>query len=135
MTEEERYFRTYDTAGNLMNTKGQIFQQTFFDTIVANKGVPFSQEWVVADISHIDDTKHMEMNDINMYYVISDLSGKLNITDTIRTRSDSTGMEWRKSLKIKGAHKFQAVAYLLDNNNIEMDTSHFTVMIKEENER
>lgn len=126
----ERYFRAYNTASNLINTKGHIFQQTFFDTIMANKDEPFSQKWIVADVSHIDDTEHMEMTDINMYYVVSDFSNKLNIADTIRTRSDSTGMEWKKSLKIKGVHKFQAVAYLLDNNSVEMDTSHFTVIVK-----
>ena len=129
LKEEIRYLRKYDVSGDLISKNGRIFQETFHREIDANVGDTFTQSWITPDLSHLKQV------DVDQYYVVSTLTSNENYQDTIYTESDSTVTRWHSSLKEIGVYEIQAIAYLVESDHVETDTSTFKVKINDKDER
>ncbi|UII26757.1 hypothetical protein LVD15_26260 [Fulvivirga maritima] len=114
------YQRSYDEKGDLISKRGRIFLAQFFNKITLHPNEPFEQAWLIPAPSR---TKQI---DVEQHFVIYGPNTK----DTVYIHPDSLVTRWNDSLSDIGTYKYEAVAYLIENGNTELDTSTFIVEIK-----
>ncbi|WP_084373889.1 toxin-antitoxin system YwqK family antitoxin [Reichenbachiella faecimaris] len=115
------YQRNYDLEGNLTSKRGRLFLTKFYDSIRGTRNEEIEQAWLTPAPSGVDQIQ------VEQHFVIYGQESK----DTIYIHSDSLVTRWNKVFPEIGIYEFEAVAYLIEGNNIETDTSKFTVEIVE----
>lgn len=125
LREKAMYSRKYNINGKLLQCKGRVFQAMVNKAIQARKGNEFSQGWITPDPSHYRQLK------LKQFVIISNLTDPTIPRDTVYPKSDSTVTRWSSKIQSSGEYKYQAVAFILENGNIETDTSNFKVIVQE----
>ena len=125
LREKAMYSRKYNINGKLIKRKGRVFQAIFNKAIQTRKGIKLSQGWITPDPSHYRQLK------LKQFVIISNRTAPTIPRDTVYPKSDSTVTRWSSRIQLPGEYKFQAVAFILENGNIETDTSNFKVIVQE----
>lgn len=115
------YQRKYDVEGNLTSKRGRLFLAKFNDPINGTSKEPIEQAWLTPAPSGT------EQINVEQHFVIYGLNTK----DTVYIHPDSLVTRWTKILPETGTYEYEAVAYLVEGDKIETDTSKFTVEITE----